>query len=146
MRCVMKESWEMIRHLAGFGEVVEDVPAAAAFYRDVLQLNVEHEEGNDYATIAIPGILHWGLWDRRAAAESTYGDREQAHRIPLGFCLGIEVDDVDAAAQVASARGLNLIQAPQTEPWGQKTARFLTPWGSFAEIVETPWAREIGTG
>ena len=61
----------------GLGEVVEDVAAAVAFYRDVLQLEVEHEEGNDYATINVPGILHWGLWDRRAAAESTLGDRDK---------------------------------------------------------------------
>jgi catechol 2,3-dioxygenase-like lactoylglutathione lyase family enzyme len=133
----------MIRHVAGVGEVVEDVAQAVAFYRDVLQLEVEYEEGSDYATINVPGILHWGLWDRRAAAESTLGDRAQAERIPLGFCVGFEVDEVDAAADAASARGLNLIQPPHTEPWGQKTTRFLTPWGSFAELVETPWAREI---
>lgn len=139
----MEASVTMIRHLAGVGEVVEDIAAAVAFYRDVLGLPVEHEEGSEYATIAIPGILHWGLWDRRAAAESTFGDRAQASRIPLGFCVGFEVDDVDAAAAAARTRGIDLIQPPKTEPWGQKTTRFLTPWGSFAELVETPWAREI---
>jgi catechol 2,3-dioxygenase-like lactoylglutathione lyase family enzyme len=133
----------MIRHVAGVGEVVEDVAAAAAFYRDVLGLNVEHEAGSDYAEINVPGILHWGLWDRRAAAESTFGDRALAARIPLGFCVGLEVDDVDAAAEATGSCGINLIQPPKTEPWGQKTTRFLTPWGSFCELVETPWAREI---
>ena len=133
----------MIRHVAGVGEVVDDVGAAVAFYRDVLQLEVEHEQGTDYATIIVSGILHWGLWDRRAAAESTFGDREQAHRIPLGFCVGFEVDDVEADAEAATARGLNLIQPPHTEPWGQKTARFFTPWGSFSELAETPWARTV---
>jgi catechol 2,3-dioxygenase-like lactoylglutathione lyase family enzyme len=136
----------MIRHVAGVGEVVEDVGAAATFYRDVLGLEVEYVEGDDYGTIKVPGILHWGLWSRAAAAESTFGDRAAAHRIPLGFCVGFEVDDVDAAADAAGARGLNLIQPPHTEPWGQKTARFLTPWGSFSEFSETPWARELPEG
>lgn len=134
----------MIRHVAGVGEVVEDVPAAVAFYRDVLGLEVEYEEGSDYATLKVPGILHWGLWDRRAAAESTFGSRDEAQRIPLGFCVGFEVDDVAEDAAMAEARGMRLIQGPKTEPWGQKTARFLTPWGSFSEITETPWARALG--
>lgn len=123
--------------------MVEDVASAVAFYRDVLGLEVEYTEGEDYATITIPGILHYGLWARAAAAESTFGDKSQAQLIPLGFCLGWEVDDVDAAVEAATARGLSLIQAPHTEPWGQKTARFLTPWGSFSEFAETPWARAI---
>lgn len=133
----------MVRHLAGFGEVVEDVAVAATFYRDVIGLDVEYEDGSDYATVNVPGILHWGLWDRRAAAESTFGDRAQAERIPLGFCVGFEVDDVETMAAAAQERGLNLIQPPKTEPWGQTTARFLTPWGSLGEFNETPWARTL---
>ncbi len=35
----------MIRHLAGIAEIVDDIEAAVTFYRDVLGLTVQHEEG-----------------------------------------------------------------------------------------------------
>lgn len=136
----------MIRHVAGVGEIVEDVAKAVAFYRDVLGLAVEYEEGSDYATIAIPGMLHFGLWDRRAAAESIFGDRDAAERVPLGFALGFEVDVVDEAAQLLRERSDALVQEPKTEPWGQRVARFWLPSGLIGELAETPWARELPTG
>ncbi len=135
----------MLRHVSGLGEVVEDVPAAVAFYRDVLGLEVEHDGGDDYAIVKVSGILHLGIWSRGAAAESALGDREQAQQVPLGLSLGFEVDDVESAAATMIKRGQSFIQAPKTEPWGQATARFILPGGGMGEICTTPWAREIVT-
>ena len=75
----------MLRHVAGLAEIVEDVNEALAFYRDVLGLEVERQDGDDYAMIRIPGVLHFGIWSRDHAAQSTLGSRDQAHRIPLGW-------------------------------------------------------------
>ena len=135
----------MIRHVAGFGEVVEDVGVTAAFYRDVLGLEVEHENGSPYGTVTIPGVLHFGLWERRAAAEAMFGDASAAERVPLGFVLGFEVDDVGRAAAAIAERGGTVVQEPKEEPWGQKVSRFLLPSGMIAEVSETPWARELPT-
>ena len=133
----------MIRHVAGVGEIVEDVEAAVTFYRDVLGLEVEYDGDGEYADVKVAGIAHYGLWDRRAAAESILGDRNLAARVPLGFSVGFEVDSVEDAATTASKRGLALIQQPKTEPWGQVTSRFILPSGLVGEFAETPWAREI---
>ena len=133
----------MIRHIASIGEVVDDLDAAVGFYRDALGLTVEYESGSKYAEIKMPGTLHYAIWDRAAAAEATFGDAGEASKVPLGFTVEFEVDDVDEAAQAITSSGWHLAQPPKTEEWGQKTSRFLSPGGSLAGVVETPWAREI---
>lgn len=132
----------MIRFVAGVAEVVEDVVVAVAYYRDQLGLEVEEMEGMEdtYAEVKIPGIGHFGIWDRRAAAESTFGDPGRADEMPLGFTLGFEVDDVGEAEEAIG----NAIQGRQEEPWGQVTARFIGPSGAMFEVSETPWARQLG--
>lgn len=127
----------MIRHCAGFAEIVEDVEASAAFYRS-LGLQVKVESG--YGAVELPGVLHFGLWDRRDAAESTLGSRDKADQIELGFSIGFEVDSVDEAAGSVQALG-----EPRDEPWGQRVVRFMTPSGSVSEFCETSWARELAT-
>ena len=82
----------MIRHLAGIAEVVEDMEGAVEFYRDVLGLDVEYEAGSGYGLVKMPGILHFGLWSRTAAAVATFGDSSAVNRVPLGFSVGFEVD------------------------------------------------------
>ncbi|MCI0439823.1 MAG: VOC family protein [Chloroflexi bacterium] len=133
----------MIRHVAGVAEIVEDVDEAVRFYRDVLGLKVTYQEGAGYATAEVPGVLHFGLWSREAAAKATYGDASAADRIPLGFTLGFEVNSVEEAAELLKARGLSLAQPPKKEEWGQITSRFYSPGGALCEISETPWARRI---
>ena len=132
----------MLRHLASIAEVVEDVDAAVHFYRDILGLEVEvHSEG--YADVTVPGTLHFGIWSRAEAANATYGSPDAADRVPLGFTIGFEVDDVLTAEKRLEDAGIEVIQSTKTEPWKQITSRFLTPGGSFCEIAETPWARSI---
>jgi catechol 2,3-dioxygenase-like lactoylglutathione lyase family enzyme len=133
----------MIRHVAGVGEIVEDVDAAVNFYRDVLGPEVEYDGGGGYATVNVPGVLHYGIWARRAAAESVYGDPDAAERIPLGFSVGFEVDDIAAAESTIGERGWMIVQKRHTEGWGQVTARFLMPGGALGEVSETPWARTM---
>jgi predicted enzyme related to lactoylglutathione lyase len=122
----------MIRHLAGIAEVVEDMTAAVAFYRDVLGLAVEYEEGSRY-----------GLWSRAAAAIATFGDEAQVDRIPLGFTVGFEVDEVQAGSNEIESNGWPMAQSPKTEPWGQKTSRFFSTSGALCEISDTPAARRL---
>lgn len=132
-----------IRHLAGLAEIVDDVEAAVRFYRQTLGLEVEYEPGSAYASVHLPGVLHFGLWARAAAAETLYGNPAAIDRVPLGFTVGFEVDDVAEASQAAAGRGLAFVQEAKTEPWGQSTSRFLSPGGALLEFSQTPWARRI---
>ena len=133
----------MVRHIAGIAEIVEDVEAAVTYYRDVLGLDVEYDEGSHYALMQLPGVLHFGIWARRAAAEATFGDGEATDRIPLGFTIGFEVDSVEGSSRAATAAGWDIAQGPRVEPWGQTTGRFFSPSGALCEFSETPGARRI---
>jgi catechol 2,3-dioxygenase-like lactoylglutathione lyase family enzyme len=133
----------VIRHIASIAEIVEDMAAAVAFYRDVLGLEVEWTEGTGYAMAKVPGVAHFGIWSRESAAEATLGDKEAASRIPLGFTVEFEVDEVQAASSTLESKGWQVLQAPRTEDWGQTTSRFLSPSGAICGVAETPWARDL---
>jgi catechol 2,3-dioxygenase-like lactoylglutathione lyase family enzyme len=131
----------MIRHLAGVAEIVEDVPAAVAFYRDTLGFEIKQQQDDDYVVFAVPGILHFGVWSRSAAAQATFGDRAAADSIPLGFHIEFEVDDLNQTAEQIDASQCVLVQPPHEEPWGQKTTRAIAPGGGLIGFAITPWAR-----
>ena len=133
----------MIRHLAGIAEIVDDLEAAVKFYRDVLGLKVDTSEADDYASVEIPGVIHFGIWSREAAAEATFGDRTAVDRVDPGFTIEFEVDDVLTASKTLERRSLQLIHGSKQESWGQTTARFSSPSGALCGIAETPWARRI---
>ncbi len=133
----------MFRHLAGVAEIVDDFPAALAFYRDTLGFTVKQQMGDDYAIIEMPGILHFGVWNRAHAAEATFGSRDQVDRVPLGFTLEFEVDEAGPAAEAIAAGGCHLVQGPHEEPWGQTTCRAIGLGGGLVGLAVTPWARRI---
>lgn len=134
----------MIRHIAGIAEIVEDFDSAVGFYQDTLGMAVKIQ-GPGYAIVEAPGVLHFGLWSRGKAAESTLGDASRAGEIALGFTLGLEVDRVDDAVTTLGEAGHPLLQGAKDEPWGQRTARFAGPSGALFEVSETPWARQLVT-
>ena len=133
----------MIRHVAGFAEIVEDVPAALRFYRDVLGLEVKFQDGEDYAILLVPGVLHFGIWNRAHAALSVLGSRDAADKIALGYTLEFEVDSVQEAAEHLAAAGEKIVNEPREEPWGQKCCRVMSPSGSLLGFAESPWARTL---
>ena len=133
----------MIRHVAGVGEIVDDIEAAVRFYREDLQLQVNHSPGESYATVSVPGIAHFGIWLRSRAAEIIFGDASEFERIPLGFSVGFEVDSVKSAEESLRLSGRSVVQGLRVESWGQQTARFVTSGGALCEVSETPWARSI---
>jgi catechol 2,3-dioxygenase-like lactoylglutathione lyase family enzyme len=133
----------MIRHLAGVAEIVEDVPAAVAFYRDTLGFEIKQQMGDDYVVFAVKGIIHFGVWSRAAAAEATFGDRAATDSVPLGFTLEFEVDDLDQSARQLGSSPCVVVQPPKEEPWGQKTCRAIAPGGGLLGFAVTPWGRQI---
>lgn len=128
---------QLIKHVAGIAEIVDDLNSAIQFYRDTLGLEVTQLPGGGYAIVKVSEIRHFGLWSREAAAKATFGDPILKTRIPLGFTLGFEVDDVEEASHTFQSHGGTLIQQPQREPWGQQTSRFLSPSGALCEFSKT---------
>ena len=51
--------------------------------------------------------------------------------------------DVDTAAKTVAQAGLEVVQPPHMEPWGQKTTRAVALGGGLLGFAETPWGRTI---
>jgi catechol 2,3-dioxygenase-like lactoylglutathione lyase family enzyme len=136
----------MIRHIAGVAEIVDDIEAAVRFYRETLGLEVDHTAGEGYASVSISGVPHFGIWLRSSAAKMVFGDPSRTDGIALGFTVGFEVDSVAEAESSLRANSTQVIQGSKLEPWGQQTARFLSPSGGLCEFSETPAARRIAPG
>lgn len=121
----------MIRHIASIAEIVDDLDETMRFYREVLGLEVEHESGSGYALVKVGGTLHFGIWDRGNAAVATFGDRNQKEKIPLGFSIGFEVDDVGGTVAETEAKGWSVAQPRKEEPLGAGDGPVLLSQWSF---------------
>ena len=132
-----------VRFVAGFAAIVDDAAEARRFYGDKLSLPLKIDSGSDYTMIELPGLKHFGLWTLRDAARSTFGRDEWPEEVPRPQAtLELEVDDVAEAVAELKGRGLELLQDTKVEPWGQTTARLLTPEGLLIGVVYTPMLRE----
>jgi Glyoxalase/Bleomycin resistance protein/Dioxygenase superfamily len=56
------------------------------------------------------------------------------------------VPDVPAAADELKAKGYRLIHDPHTEPWGQITARLLSPEGLLIAVCYSPAFHDDSAG
>ena len=132
-----------VRFVAGFSVIVDEAAAARRFYGEMLSLPVKFDEGSDYSVVDLPGLKHFGLWTLRDAARSTFGRDEWPEETPRPQAtLELEVDDVAEAVAELKGRGLELLQDTRVEPWGQTTARLLSPEGLLIGVVYTPMLRE----
>jgi catechol 2,3-dioxygenase-like lactoylglutathione lyase family enzyme len=135
-----------VRFVAGVGAIVEDVGRARRFYGGLLGLPLKFEEGSEYSEVDLPGLKHWGLWPLSGAAASALGQAEWPNDLPRPQAnIELEVDDVRVATEELRSRGLLLLREATLEPWGQTTARLLSPEGLMISIVFTPGWREQAT-
>lgn len=132
-----------VRFVAGVSPIVDSAEEARRFYGELLSLPLSAEEGSDYHEVKLDGLKRFGLWTIGDAARSTFGKDEWPADLPRPQAtIELEVDDVAAAAEELEERGLRLVQRVKVEPWGQTTARLLSPEGLLIGITYTPWLRE----
>jgi catechol 2,3-dioxygenase-like lactoylglutathione lyase family enzyme len=132
-----------IRFVAGVSPIVDDAAKARQFYGEQLGLPVKPLPGSDYSEAPLPGVKHFGLWTLRDAARSVFDKDAWPADVPRPQAtIEFEVDDVAGAVEELSEKGLRLLQGTRVEPWGQTTARLLSPEGLLIGIVYTPALRE----
>ena len=128
-----------VQFVASVAPIVRDADAARAFYRDALGLSFEGGDGDYVFTHRLEGTKHLGLWPLAEAANSCYGTSEWPADVPVPQAsIEFEVADVAAAAEELKAKGYRLIYEARTEPWGQVTARLLSPEGLLIAVCHTP--------
>ena len=128
-----------VQFVASIAPIVRDADAARSFYRDILGLTFEGEEGDYLFTQRLEGTKHFGLWPLSEAANACFGTVDWPAEIPIPQAsIEFEVADVAAAAAELKARGCRLIHEARTEPWAQITARLLSPEGLLVAVCYTP--------
>src|SRR4051794_11642374 len=128
-----------IQFVTSVAPIVRDPEAARSFYRDALGLSFEGEEGDYLFTQELEGTKHFGLWPLSEAALACFGRREWPTDVPVPQAsIEFEVLDVAAAAAELEDKGYQLLHGARTEPWGQVTARLLSPEGLLAAVCYSP--------
>ena len=128
-----------VQFVASVAPIVRDADAARSFYRDALGLTFEGGDGDYVFTHKLEGTKHLGLWPLAEAANSCFGTSEWPTEVPVPQAsIEFEVADVAAAAEELKANGYRLIHDARTEPWGQVTARLLSPEGLLIAVCYTP--------
>lgn len=127
--------------IAGFGPIVDDMPASRAFYQDALGLPLEGD-ATYLSTDAVAGTKHFALWPLSGAAQSCFGTDTWPAELPAPRAwIEFDVADVAAAASELEGKGYHLLLAAKQEPWGQTVARLLSPEGLLVGITYTPALR-----
>ena len=136
-----------VQFVASVAPIVRDADAARLFYRDALGLSFEGDAGDYMFTHRLEGTKHFGLWPLSEAANACFGAPEWPADIPVPQAsIEFEVADVAAAAAELTARGQRLIHGARTEPWGQITARLLSPEGLLVAVCYTPAFHDTPAG
>ena len=105
-----------------------DLTAALGFYRDLLGATVNYEfAGPDgepgYVGLEL-GAAHFGIGrDPDAVAETS--ER---------FAFWVYADDCDAAVERLRAAGVQIVEDPIDQPWGERVARVLDPDGNLVYV------------
>ena len=128
-----------VQFVASVAPIVRDAEASRTFYRDALGLSFEGEDGDYMFTHKLGGTKHFGLWPLSEAANACFGTFEWPAAVPIPQAsIEFEVPDVAAAAAELTTKGYRLIHDARTEPWGQTTARLLSPDGLLVAVCYSP--------
>lgn len=136
-----------ILFVASFAPIVADPEASQPFYAGTLGVDFEGAEGGYLFTARLPGVNHFGLWPLADAAQACFGTDVWPPDVPVPQAsIEFEVGDVAQAAAELEQAGYRPIRGVRTEPWGQVTARVLSPEGLLVGVCRTPWLHEGAAG
>ncbi len=128
-----------VQFVTSIAPIVRDAKVSRSFYADALGLSFEGQDGDYVFTHELDGTKHFGLWPLSEAANACFGSTIWPAEIPAPQAsIEFEVSDVASAAAELAAKGHRLIHGARTEPWGQITARLLSPEGLLVAVCYTP--------
>jgi catechol 2,3-dioxygenase-like lactoylglutathione lyase family enzyme len=113
---------------------VDNAPASRDFYARLLDLKPVEDSAN-FVLFVLPNGVKLGLWNKR---DVTPGANQ-----PGGFELGLSVDtddDVDRIAVDWRARGVSIIQEPESMDFG-RTFTALDPDGHRLRVLHLDTGR-----
>ena len=135
-----------IAFVAGFGPIVREPDASRAFWRDGLGIKLDEAAPEYFTNDDMEGVKAFALWPLSQAAESTFGSTEWPADVPTPQAwIELDVESAEAVApavQELRSAGHRVLRDAHEEPWGQTTARVLSPEGLLVGVTYTPWMHE----
>jgi catechol 2,3-dioxygenase-like lactoylglutathione lyase family enzyme len=132
-----------VSFVAGFGPIVPDVHTSRAFWGTGLGIGLEEAAPNYWTNDDMDGVKAFALWPLGQAAQSCFSTDAWPEEIPAPQAwMELDVDSpeaVTAAITELEAAGHRVLRGASEEPWGQTTARLLSPEGLLVGVTYTPW-------
>jgi uncharacterized glyoxalase superfamily protein PhnB len=113
---------------------VDDLAGVAAFYREVLDLDLLFAD--DVSAAFDLGGTVVNVLAVSAAADVVAPAEVAAVGGPVRLLLSLWVEDVDATCAQLRDRGAVLLNGPVDRPWGKRTAAFADPAGTVWEVAQ----------
>jgi catechol 2,3-dioxygenase-like lactoylglutathione lyase family enzyme len=139
-----------ISFVAGFGPIIGEPDAAHRFWRDGLGIAFEEPAPGYFTNDDLEGVKAFAMWPLSQAAESTFGSPEWPSDVPVPQAwLELDVASAGAVGEAVAemeAAGHRVLRGAHEEPWGQTTARLLSPEGLLVGITYTPWMHRAPEG
>jgi catechol 2,3-dioxygenase-like lactoylglutathione lyase family enzyme len=130
--------------------ITADPEASRSLYLDALGLPLAQLDGDYYASEAIGGCRHFGVWPLAQAAEACFGTTSWPDDVPVPqTSIEFEVAGAGAVAEGLAElrdRGFRVLHDAKTEPWGQVVARVLAPEGVLVGLSYAPSLHEDASG
>jgi len=109
--------------------LVNDFEKSLAFYRDILSLKVNSQDGK-FADFKLEGTS-LAIFEKEAAVAMFSKDHMGSGG---GVVLAFQVDDVNKTCEELKAKGVEVFEGPKTTEWGQTVAYFKDPDGNIWEV------------
>lgn len=135
-----------IAFIAGFGPIGSADSASHDFWSRSLGITF-HESAPGYIhTEDVRGAKAFAIWPLSQAAEATFGSDEwPADRVVPQAWIEFDVASPELVAPAVDelrARGHEILVDAHEEPWGQTTARLMSPEGLLVGVSYTPWMHD----
>jgi catechol 2,3-dioxygenase-like lactoylglutathione lyase family enzyme len=135
-----------VSFVAGFGPIVRDADQARGFWERGLGIALEEAAPGYFTNDDMEGVRAFALWPLSQAAEAVFGATEWPADLPVPQSwIELDVESAEAVAAAIdemAAAGHRVLKGAHEEPWGQTTARLLSPEGMLVGISFTPWMHE----
>ncbi len=109
--------------------LVNDFEKSLSFYRDVLGLKVNSQDGK-FADFKLEGTS-LAIFEKDAAV-TMFPKKHMSSG--GGVVLAFQVDDVNKACEELKTKSVEIFEGPKTTDWGQTVAYFKDPDGNIWEV------------
>ena len=135
-----------VSFVAGFGPIIRDPDASHAFWRRGVGIEFDEPAPGYFTNDDLDGVKAFAMWPLTQAAQTTFGTDTWPGDLPEPQAwIELDVESSAAVGEAATemeAAGHRLLKGAHEEPWGQTTARLLSPEGLLVGITFTPWMHE----